>query len=201
MATYPKAQYAATRARSQPRRTEFIVLGIALIVVGLLSLAFPLVAALSFNLLVGATLFTGGVLTLIHALRTRRWGGFAVQVLLGLLYLGGGVIFLANPFAGLLALALALGAFFAADGVARVLLALQIRPERGWGLFLGSGLLSLILGGLVLLGLPGGWSVAFLGLVVGINMILTGAAFLTCTGTLGHRKPPPPPPRRSASRR
>ena len=75
-----------------------------------------------------------------------------------------------------------MGAFFAADGIARVLLARRIRPQRGWGLFLASGLLSLLFGVLVLLGLPGGWSVAVLGVVIGINMVLTGVSFLSCSG-------------------
>lgn len=190
MAAYPKAQYNAARGRPAIGRGGFIALGAALVVVGILSIAFPLVAALSFNLLVGVTLMTGGIFTLVHAFRVRRWQGFALQALLGLIYLGGGIIFIANPFAGLIALTLTLGAFFAADGVARILLALQIRPEQGWWLFLISGALSLVLGVMVLLGLPSGWSVAFLGLVLGINMILTGIAFLTCTGTIapGRRK-------------
>jgi len=190
MAAYPKSQYRTTHSPAPIRRTEFIVLGVLLVVVGLVALAFPLVAALSFNLLVGVTLLAGGVLTLVHAVRVRRWQGFAVQILLGLLYLGGGLIFLANPFAGLLALGFALGAFFAADGVARVLLALQIRPQPGWGLFLASGLASFVLGAMVLFSVPSGWSIAILGLVVAINMILTGAAFLTCTGTLAPRRRP-----------
>lgn len=188
MAAYPKAQYNVTRASKPIRRTDFIVLGAALVVVGLVALAFPLIAALSFNWLVGLTLLAGGALTLVHAFRVRRWQGFAVQVLLGLLYLGGGLIFLANPFIGLLALTLALGAFFAADGVARMLLALQIRPQPGWGLFLASGIASFLLGALVLLGLPSGWSLAILGLIVAINMILTGVAFLSCTGALAPRR-------------
>jgi uncharacterized membrane protein HdeD (DUF308 family) len=188
MAAYPKAQYNVTRASKPIRRTEFVILGVALVVVGLIAVAFPLMAALSFNWLVGLTLIVGGVLTLVHAFRVRRWQGFAVQVLLGLLYLGGGLIFLANPFAGLLALTVSLGAFFAADGIARVLLALQIRPQPGWGLFLASGLLSFVLGVLVFLGLPSGWSLAFLGIIVGINMILTGFAFLSCTGAIAHHR-------------
>lgn len=193
MAAYPKAQYRTTRAGGGISRAEFNVLGIALVVVGLVALLFPFVAALSFNLLVGTTLFAGGLLTLLHAFRVRRWQGRAVQILLALLYIGGGLIFLANPFAGLIALIVTLGAFFIADGVARVLLALQIRPASGWGLFLVSGLLSVVLGVLVFFGLPSGWSVGFLGLVLGINMILTGFAFLACTGALL--------PRRTAVRR
>lgn len=183
MAAYPKAQYKRVGARTPMRRGGFVVLGAVLVVVGVLSLAFPLLAALSFNLVVGLTLLTGGIAALVHAFRVRGWQGRAVQIVLGLLYLLGGLVFLVNPFAGLLALTLALGAFFAADGIARILMAAQIRPMRGWGLFLVSGLLSLVLGALVLLGLPGGWSLAILGLVVGLNMLLTGAAFLCCTGT------------------
>ncbi|MCM0001187.1 MAG: DUF308 domain-containing protein [Erythrobacter sp.] len=183
MAAYPKAQYKRFGARTPVRRSGFVVLGAVLLAVGVLSLAFPLLAALSFNLVVGLTLLVGGIAALLHAFRVHGWQGRAVQIVLGLLYMLGGLVFLANPFAGLLALTLALGAFFAADGIARMLMAAQIRPLRGWGLFLVSGLLSLGLGALVLLGLPGGWSLAILGMVVGLNMILTGAAFLCCTGT------------------
>ena len=183
MAAYPKAQYKRFGARTPVRRGGFILLGAALVLVGLLSLAFPLLAALSFNIVVGLTLLAGGIAALLHAFRVHGWQGRAVQIVLGMLYLLGGLVFLVNPFAGLLALTLALGAFFAADGIARILMAMQIRPQSGWGLFLGSGILSFVLGALVLLGLPGRWSVAILGLVLGVNMILTGAAFIACTRT------------------
>jgi len=181
MAAYPKAQYKSVGARPAGRRSGFVVLGVLLIALGLFALLFPLVAALSFNLLTGLTLIVGGIATLGHAFTARGWRGGIWQALLGALYVGGGLVFLVNPFAGLLALTVAMGAFFAADGTARMLLARRIRPLRGWGLFFASGLLSLVLGVLVLLGLPGGWSVAFLGLVIGVNMLLTGASFLTCT--------------------
>ena len=164
-------------------RGWFIALGILLIGVGLLSLLFPFLAAWSVELVAGATLLVGGFFTLIHATRVRGWRGTGLQVLLGLLYTGAGIIFLTNPFAGLLALTVMLGAFFAADGVARIMLGLRIRPQRAWWLFLLTGLASLALGVLALLGLPSGWSVAILGIVVGVNMILTGVSFVCCTGT------------------
>jgi uncharacterized membrane protein HdeD (DUF308 family) len=163
-------------------RAGFIALGLLLMGVGALSLLFPFIAAFSFNIVIGATLLVGGIATLVQAARMRRWRGRAVQVLLGLLYLGGGIVFIANPFAGIIALTIMLGAFFAADGAARIMLGLRVRPQRAWWLFLMSGLLSLALGVLVLIGLPSGLSIAFLGVVVGINMILTGFSFLCCSG-------------------
>lgn len=190
MAAYPKAQYKSIGARPSVRRSGLAVLGIVMMAVGVLSLAFPLLAALSFNLVAGLTLMAGGVAALSHAYRVHGWQGRSVQILLGLLYVVSGIVFIANPFVGVLALTLAVGVFFAADGIARILMAMQIRPQSGWGLFLGSGILSFVLGALVLLGLPGRWSVAILGLVVGVNMILTGAAFIACTRTppLGARR-------------
>lgn len=163
-------------------RGGFIALGILLMLVGALSLLFPFLAAWSIELVVGAALLVAGTAALLHAFRTRGWRGSLMQGLLGVLYIGAGLIFVFNPFAGLLALAVMLGAFFAADGVARVMLAFRIRPQRAWWVFLLTGLASLVLGVLVLLGLPSGWSVAVLGIVVGVNLILTGASFLCCTG-------------------
>ncbi|MEQ5789410.1 DUF308 domain-containing protein [Erythrobacter sp. NFXS35] len=164
-------------------RGWFIALGIVLVVIGAASVLFPFLAAWSLEFAVGVALIAGGVLTLVHAVRVRGWRGTALQGLLALLYIGGGIIFLTNPFAGLLALTVMFGAFFAADGVARILLAFRIRPQRAWWLFLASGLLALLLGVLVLLGLPSGWSVAFLGIFVGINLIFTGVSFACCTGS------------------
>ncbi len=182
---------APARALPDIGRGGFIALGVLLMTVGALSLLFPFLAALSFNLVVGVTLLAGGIVTLVQAVRLRGWRGFALQVLLGLLYVGGGIIFLLAPLAGVLALTVLLGAFFAADGAARIMLGLRIRRQRAWWLFVVSGLLSLALGVLVLLGLPSGLSVALLGIVVGVNMILTGFSFVCCTGKDADAEPAP----------
>jgi uncharacterized membrane protein HdeD (DUF308 family) len=172
----------ANIGRARLDRGWFVALGILLVVVGTVSVLFPFVAALSLNIVVGVTLLIGGAATLVHAWQLRGWRGSAVQALLGLLYTGGGIIFLTNPLAGVLALTVMLGAFFAADGAARIMLALRIRPQPAWWLFLLTGALALLLGMMVLLGLPSGWSVALLGIIVGINMIFTGVSFVCCTG-------------------
>jgi uncharacterized membrane protein HdeD (DUF308 family) len=182
---------APARALPDIGRGGFVALGVLLMTVGALSLLFPFLAALSFNLVVGVTLLAGGIVTLVQAIRLRGWRGFALQVLLGLLYVGGGIIFLVAPLAGVLALTVLLGAFFAADGAARIMLGLRIRRQRAWWLFVVSGLLSLALGVLVLLGLPSGLSVALLGIVVGVNMILTGFSFVCCTGKDADAEPAP----------
>jgi uncharacterized membrane protein HdeD (DUF308 family) len=163
-------------------RGWFIALGLLLVITGGAALVFPLVTALSVNLLVGATLLVGGFFTLFHAFRAKGWKGRALTGLLALLYIAGGVFFLLDPLAGLLTLTIMLGAFFAADGVARIMLGLRIKPERAWGFFIASGILSIVIGVLLFLGLPSGLSVAFLGILVGVNMVFVGVSYLCCTG-------------------
>jgi len=172
-------------AQGELGRGWFIALGILLVLTGAGAMVFPLAMALSVNLLVGITLLVGGILTLVHAIRAKGWKGRALTALIGLLYLAGGVFFLADPLAGLFTLAIMLGAFFAADGVARLLLALRIRPEGAWWLFLASGLLSLLIGLMLFFGMATGISIAFLGILVGVNLIFAGVSYVCCSGVSG----------------
>lgn len=177
----PTVQSAPAGQRG-PSRIWFIALGALFILTGFGAIVFPFIATLSLNLVAGIALLTAGVFTVIHAFRNRGWRGFAAQLALGLLYLVGGALFIFNPLAGMVTLTILLGAMFAADGIARMILAVRIRPDRSWWLFLVSGLLSLVLGAFVLIGLPSGYSLVFLGIVFGINLILTGASFIACSG-------------------
>ncbi|MGY6552138.1 MAG: HdeD family acid-resistance protein [Erythrobacter sp.] len=163
-------------------RGWFIALGVLLVLTGTGALLFPMVMTLSINILVGVTLLVGGGFTAVHAFRLKGWEGFALELLLALVYIAGGLLFLFNPLAGVFTLTVLLGAFFAADGAGRIILALKIKPDRSWSLFLISGLLSLALGIVVLIGLPSGTSLAVLGILVGINMILAGMSFLFASG-------------------
>ncbi|SPH18267.1 hypothetical protein DEA8626_01799 [Defluviimonas aquaemixtae] len=159
-------------------RGWFIALGVVLILTGVGALTFPLVATLSMEILVGSAMLAGGIVTLVHAFRTKEWSGFFWELILAAIYLVGGVVFLANPFGGVVALTLMLGVFFTAEGVARMILAFRVRPERAWGWVFASGAMSLLLGILVIAGMANGSSLVFIGLLVGINMIFAGASFI-----------------------
>lgn len=163
-------------------RGWFIALGVLFALTGIGALLFPYFVTLSISLLVGAAMLTGGVLALIHAFRAKEWGGFGFQLLFAMVYLVGGFFLLTDPLAGMFAVTIILGVNFIADGAVRIALALKIRPERSWGVFLSSGLLSLALGLYALFGLTSGVSLSLVGVMVGINMLFAGIAFLSCTG-------------------
>ena len=166
-------------------RGWFVALGVLLILTGIGALAFPLVATLSMELLVGSAMLAGGVFTLIHAFRAKEWSGFFWEMILAAIYILGGVVFLANPFGGVIALTLLLGCFFVAEGVARMVLAFRVRPERAWGWVLASGALSMLLGILVIAGMANGSSLVFIGVLVGINMIFAGTSFIAFGNATG----------------
>ncbi|MEO1047790.1 MAG: DUF308 domain-containing protein [Pseudomonadota bacterium] len=163
-------------------RGWFVALGVLFALTGIGALLFPYFVTLSISLLVGGAMLIGGTFALIHAFRAKEWGGFGFQLLFAVIYLVGGFFLLTDPLAGMFAITIILGVNFIADGAVRVVLALKIRPERSWGLFLASGLLSLALGVYALFGLTSGVSLSLVGLMVGINMLFAGIAFLSCTG-------------------
>ena len=90
-----------------------------------------------------------------------------------------GLILLISPVGGAVSLTLLLIVFFAIEGVASIMYALEHRRELSgrWEWMLISGLIDIVLAGIILAGFPGtaAWA---LGLLVGINMIFGGAALI-----------------------
>ena len=90
-----------------------------------------------------------------------------------------GHVLLRWPVTGSLSLTLVLIAFFIVEGVATIMYAVEHRNQLSgrWGWMLVSGIVDLILAGIIFAGLPGTalWA---LGLLVGINLIFGGIAMI-----------------------
>jgi uncharacterized membrane protein HdeD (DUF308 family) len=158
-------------------RGWFIATGIALVVLGVLGIALPSIFTVAVDSLIGALLLVGGVVHGAHAFQVRRWTGALPRLLVAALYLIAGIIILVRPLTGALALTLTLSAFLLAIGVSRILLARDLRPLTGWGWTLASGILSVLLGGLLLFGWPmtALWAI---GLYVGVDLLVAGWSML-----------------------
>ena len=164
---------AAVSAEVREHRVWFVLLGVAMMLLGIAALAFPFLSTLAIELLVGWILMLTGVVGLVHAFRAARWKGFALSLLWALLSLGVGIALLVYPFTGMASLTLLVGAFFLAGGILRIIQAMRLRPADYWGWLLTSGILALLLGGLIL----AQWPMAatwVLGVLVGIDLIFAG---------------------------
>ena len=97
-----------------------------------------------------------------------------------------GYLLLRHPLAGAAGVTLVLGSFFVVGGLFRIVGASVLRfPSWGWAVL--SGFVSLVLGVVVLAHMPV-MSVFFLGIVVGVDLLTDGIAFVAL-GTQLHSIP------------
>jgi uncharacterized membrane protein HdeD (DUF308 family) len=163
----------AGRHTGLPGRGWQIAWGALLLIAGVLALMMPAVAALATALFLAWLLMLGGVFEIGYAVQTRSRPGFGWKLASGVLTLLLGIAIGVVPLAGVASLALLVGGFLLAGGIARVVLALRTKPLRGWGWVLFDGALSIVLAVLILLGWPHS-SLAIIGLMTGFSLIFTG---------------------------
>ena len=162
----------------QKRWGWMLASGIAQLIAGVAAIAVPALASLVAVGFFSAILLVSAVFNIIHAFKVRKWTGFALHLLGGLLYAAAGVIVLIYPLDGIAALMLVLGVLFIADGAVRSMLATALRPRDGWGWFLAAGIMSMGLGVMMLTMWPAGamWVV---GMLLGINLLFSGVLTTT----------------------
>jgi uncharacterized membrane protein HdeD (DUF308 family) len=95
----------------------------------------------------------------------------------GLLSVAAGVFVLARPAGGEVAITLTLGVMFMIQGAFEAALAFELRPLRAWTWLLMSALASMVLSLAILSGWPG-TSLYALGVLIGVNFVSSGAAYL-----------------------
>lgn len=157
---------------------SFLFLGVALIAAGIGALVVPQVASFAVDLFIGWMLIFIGILRAIAGVRSRSWRGASLSLGIALLYGIAGALFLLEPGLGIFSLALVATLFFAAEGVFEVSLATALRPASRWVWVLASGLASLGLAVVMILGWPGS-SLIVIGILVGVDFIFTGWTLVT----------------------
>jgi uncharacterized membrane protein HdeD (DUF308 family) len=157
----------------------YLIEGIILVALGAAAVAVPQIATAAVTILLGWLFLISGIVGLFTTFWMRGVPGFWWSLLSAVLALVVGVMLGAWPLQGAVSLTLVLIAFFFVEGVASIMFALEHRRELpgAWGWMFASGVVDLILGGVIVAGLPGAAQWA-LGLLVGINMLFGGAALI-----------------------
>ena len=175
--TYNASTTRSVQAAVAENRTWFIILGLLLIILGLISIAFPFVTTIAAKTFLGWLFLIGGIIQIVHAFSTPRWSQFFLNLLIGAIYViaGGWLAFF--PLAGIIALTAFLAGMFIVQGVLECGMAFRMRPQAGWVWMLISGLIAVIAGVLIFERLPSSaiWAI---GLLVGINMLSSGLAYV-----------------------
>jgi len=163
--------------QSSGRDTNWsILLGIVLIMVGAFAIALPLATGWKITIWLGIIFSVAGVIELIYAWKSDNEDRFTfiLKVIIGLLYLGAGLILLFNPVQGLTALTIILGGFLLFEGIFELILSFKLRSlSPNWGWILAHGMLTLTLAVMIGTKWPSS-SIWFIGLLIGISIISNG---------------------------
>jgi uncharacterized membrane protein HdeD (DUF308 family) len=157
----------------------FLTEGIVLVILGMAAILVPAIATLAITLVIGWLFLISGGVGLITTFWMRQAPGFWWALFSAVVGIVAGILLLARPITGTLSLTLVLVAFFMLEGIATIMYAIDHRGQLSgrWIWMLVSGIVDLILAGIIFAGLPGtaAWA---LGLLVGINMLFGGTAMI-----------------------
>ena len=157
----------------------FLVEGIILVLLGAAAIIVPVIATLAFTLLIGWLFLISGIFGLITTFWLRNAPGFWWSLVSGVIGIAAGIVLIRWPISGTVSLTLVLIAFFVVEGIATLMYAFEHRVQLSgrWGWMLASGIVDLILAGIIFAGLPetATWA---LGLLVGINLLFGGTAMI-----------------------
>ncbi len=163
----------------------FLGLGILFMITGTICIIGDVTATFATVLIFGWMLLISGVVALVHAFRTTNWSGFFVYLLTALFRGFTGYLLIRYPLAGATSLTLILASFFVVGGMFRAIGAGIIKfPRWGWSVF--SGLVSVVLGVVLLVQMPLS-SIWFIGFAIGVDLFVDGASligFATAINTL-----------------
>jgi uncharacterized membrane protein HdeD (DUF308 family) len=154
-----------------------VALGIVYVIAGFVALGSIVTATVASVLVVGVMMIVAGVAEIFNAFQIKSWGKFLIWALLGLLYIVAGFVTFENPLLAAALLTLILGASLVASGVVRIILAFNMKREMPWIAVALSGVVTLLLGLLILARWPVN-SVYILGLFLGIDLIIAGAGWI-----------------------
>jgi uncharacterized membrane protein HdeD (DUF308 family) len=157
----------------------FLIEGIILVILGMAAIILPVVATIAFTILIGWLFLISGGVGLATTFWMRNAPGFWWSLISAIVGIAAGIVLLLWPISGSVSLTLVLIAFFVIEGIVSIMYAIEHRNQLTgrWAWMFLSGIVDLILAGIIFAGLPGTalWA---LGLLVGINMVFGGVAMV-----------------------
>jgi hypothetical protein len=183
---------------SSALRTFTLAEGVVMLVLGLLALIFPVLASVWVTAMVAIGFLVGGIVGWVNTLaRAPRLSGAICfwRLTVDTLFLVAGIWMVRQLAAGperaasqVAALALAIGVVFLVEGGVSSVVALTHRHVKGWGWGLTNGIVTLILG-LMILTMKSLSLLWVLGTLVGISFLFSGLDLLTFSASFHPVKP------------
>jgi uncharacterized membrane protein HdeD (DUF308 family) len=160
----------------------FLAFGIGLVLLGIAAVVRSFAATVATMLFFGWLLVAASGLELAHAIMVGHWAGFFHHLLAAILFGVLGFMLVARPLISAEALTMLMAVFFLIGGLFQLIASLAVALP-GWGWAAADGIITIVLGALVLAQWPasGLWVI---GLFVGIDLIFYGAAWIALAAGL-----------------
>ncbi len=168
------------RPAVQPLRSKsgwIVALGVVYVIAGLIALSSVVFATRVTVFVVGIMMLISGAAEVINAFQFKSWGKFLVWLLLGVLYILAGLVTFENPLLAAAILTLLLGIALVVSGVMRIVLAFSMREGMSWTSVVLSGVVSLLLGLIILVHWPVS-SLFVLGVLLGVDLLIIGIGWI-----------------------
>jgi uncharacterized membrane protein HdeD (DUF308 family) len=162
----------------------FFVCGIVLMVLGAMCIVKSQTATTFSILALGWVLAISAVIWLVNSFQAWTWGGFFAYALNALIRGVTGYLLIRHPDAGAAGVTMVLAVLFLVGGIFRVVAASSIQFPR-WGWTAVSGVVAAVLGISLLVAWPMA-STYFVGLAIGIDLVLDGSALLGFAAAIHH---------------
>ena len=150
----------------------FMLLGICLVILGLYALGHTIFTTIVSVQIFGWLLIIAGVMEAFYGFWRRRWGGFFLDLLTGLLYVAIGVMIVASPARAAEALTLLIAFYLILAAFFRLFAAISGQFQH-WFWILCHGAIDLVLGIWIWRSWPLD-SLLIIGLFVSIDLMLNG---------------------------
>src|SRR5207302_5856781 len=152
-----------------------IVWGVLLILLGILAIGEPLLAAIALATFIAWLRIFVGVVHVVVAFQAHSGTSLGWKLLVGVAYLFIGGYLLLRPIVGVATLTLMLAFLFMFEGVLDFMLWWKLRRTDGAFWILVDSIVTLILGGMIYVHSPSS-SLWAIGTLVGISLIMSGVA-------------------------
>ena len=168
------------RPADQPLRSKsgwIVALGVVYAIAGLIALSSVVFATRVTVFVVGIMMLVSGFAEVINAFQFKSWGKFLLWLLLGALYIVAGLLTFENPLLAAAVLTLLLGVALVVSGVMRIVLAFSMREGMSWTWVVLSGVVTLLLGLIILVHWPVS-SLLVLGVLLGVDLLIIGIGWI-----------------------
>ena len=162
---------------------RFLLLGIALLIIGLIALIHPLYVEKVLLWIIGLLMIVGGCTQAFKGLQSGERNDKSFNLVAGLLFVVLGIVIIVCWFYLLATFTLIIGILFLLQGVWTLVVALSARHDQSIIVMVLSGVLSLIIAILILARWPMSGA-EVVGILFGVNLIFCGAAMLALGSAL-----------------